>query len=82
MSGVSDKLSARKIGPDIDASESFHQKLARRVKAQETGFRWAVLGRGLPQYDLYLESLGIGLAIMLSGLWYFKRVERYFADLI
>jgi lipopolysaccharide transport system permease protein len=46
------------------------------------GFRWAVLGRGLPQYDLYLESLGIGLAIMLSGLWYFKRVERYFADLI
>jgi lipopolysaccharide transport system permease protein len=46
------------------------------------GFRWAVLGRGLPHYALYLESLGIGLLIMLSGLWYFKRVERYFADLI
>ena len=46
------------------------------------GFRWAVLGRGLPHYHIYLESLGIGLALMLSGLWYFKRVERYFADLI
>ena len=46
------------------------------------GFRWAVLGRGLPHYHVYLESLGIGLAITLSGLWYFKRVERYFADLI
>jgi lipopolysaccharide transport system permease protein len=46
------------------------------------GFRWAVLGRGLPHYRVYLESLGIGLAITLSGLWYFKRVERYFADLI
>jgi lipopolysaccharide transport system permease protein len=46
------------------------------------GFRWAVLGRGLPHYQIYLESFGIGLALMLSGLWYFKRVERYFADLI
>ena len=46
------------------------------------GFRWAVLGRGLPHYQIYFESFGIGLALMLSGLWYFKRVERYFADLI
>ena len=46
------------------------------------GMRWAVLGRGLPHYQIYFESLGIGLALTLSGLWYFKRVERYFADLI
>ena len=46
------------------------------------GFRWAVLGRGLPHYHVYAVSLGIALAVMLSGLWYFKRVERYFADLI
>jgi lipopolysaccharide transport system permease protein len=46
------------------------------------GFRWAVLGRGLPHYGVYAESFGIALAIMLSGLWYFRRVERYFADLI
>jgi lipopolysaccharide transport system permease protein len=46
------------------------------------GFRWTVLGRGLPHYTLYAESLGIGLLILLTGLWYFRRVERYFADLI
>jgi lipopolysaccharide transport system permease protein len=46
------------------------------------GFRWSVLGRGLPHYTLYAESLGIGLLILVSGLWYFRRVERYFADLI
>jgi lipopolysaccharide transport system permease protein len=46
------------------------------------GFRWAVLGRGLPHYHVYALSFGIALAITLSGLWYFRRVERYFADLI
>jgi lipopolysaccharide transport system permease protein len=46
------------------------------------GFRWSVLGRGLPHYTLYAESLGIGIVILISGLWYFRRVERYFADLI
>ncbi|HEX6702073.1 MAG TPA: ABC transporter permease [Gaiellaceae bacterium] len=46
------------------------------------GFRWAVLGRGLPHYHVYAVSFAIALAIMLSGLWYFRRVERYFADLI
>jgi lipopolysaccharide transport system permease protein len=46
------------------------------------GFRWAVLGRGLPHYNVYFLSMAISLAVMLSGLWYFRRVERYFADLI
>ena len=46
------------------------------------GFRWSVLGRGLPHYHVYALSFGIALAVMLSGLWYFRRVERYFADLI
>jgi lipopolysaccharide transport system permease protein len=46
------------------------------------GFRWAVLGRGLPHYSVYAVSFGIAVAVMLSGVWYFRRVERYFADLI
>lgn len=46
------------------------------------GFRWAVLGRGLPHYHVYVESFALALAFTLSGLWYFRRVERYFADLI
>jgi lipopolysaccharide transport system permease protein len=46
------------------------------------GFRWAVLGRGLPHYNIYFLSMGISFAVMVSGLWYFRRVVRYFADLI
>jgi len=46
------------------------------------GFRWSVLGRGLPHYHLYALSFAIAMLVMVSGLWYFRRVERYFADLI
>ena len=44
--------------------------------------RKVLLGRGLPHYHVYAVSFGIALAVMVSGLWYFRRVERYFADLI
>ena len=47
------------------------------------GFRWCLLGGTQP---LYWPELGIGLAVTLlllgTGLWYFRRTERGFADLI
>lgn len=47
------------------------------------GFRWAIL-RG--QADLYLPgfflSLGIVTALLISGIWYFRKTERTFADII
>jgi lipopolysaccharide transport system permease protein len=46
------------------------------------GFRWAVLGRGLPHYDVYAISWGVAVALTLTGLWYFRRTERDFADII
>ena len=46
------------------------------------GFRWAVLGRGLPEYRLYAISLAVGIVLTISGLFYFKHVERTFADVI
>jgi lipopolysaccharide transport system permease protein len=46
------------------------------------GFRWSVLGRGLPDYTVYATSGLVGLALTISGLWYFKRFERKFADVI
>lgn len=46
------------------------------------GFRWAVLGTGVPQYHVYAISTLVGLAILLGGLVYFKHVERRFADVI
>ena len=46
------------------------------------GFRWAVLGRGIPHYDVFAISWGVALAFALTGLWYFRRVEADFADII
>ena len=46
------------------------------------GFRWAVLGRGIPHYGLFATSLAVGLALTASGVWHFLRTERSFADLI
>jgi len=47
------------------------------------GFRWAIL-RGTP--DFYWPGLAISVAIavllLASGLWYFRRTERRFADVI
>jgi lipopolysaccharide transport system permease protein len=46
------------------------------------GFRWAVLGRGIPHYELFAKSIAMGLVLTISGLAYFKHVERQFADVI
>jgi lipopolysaccharide transport system permease protein len=47
-----------------------------------SGFRWALLGSGTgPNSALWL-SVGISLLILVSGLFYFRRMERTFADTI
>jgi lipopolysaccharide transport system permease protein len=46
------------------------------------GFRWALLGGGTPHYTIYAISGCVTAALCLSGLWYFQRVERDFADVI
>ena len=47
------------------------------------GFRWAVLGE---QFSIYwpgfLLSVLIVLIILFSGIWYFRKTERTFADVI
>jgi ABC-type polysaccharide/polyol phosphate export permease len=45
------------------------------------GFRWAVLGAPWPGSELLL-SLGMTAALLVSGVLYFQRVERRFADVI
>lgn len=46
------------------------------------GFRWALLGVGNgPDTGLWI-SLGIALVIMISGLFYFRNMEKTFADTI
>ncbi|MCM0594198.1 MAG: ABC transporter permease [Gloeotrichia echinulata IR180] len=47
------------------------------------GFRWAILGG---ESKLYLPgfflSLGLVLLLLISGIWYFRKMERTFADVI
>jgi lipopolysaccharide transport system permease protein len=47
------------------------------------GFRWCILGG---EHALYwpslVFSLVVGLFLLLTGIWYFRRTERTFADVI
>lgn len=47
------------------------------------GFRWCLL-RGEPTLNPANLALSVGMALLLlgSGLWYFRRTERTFADII
>lgn len=46
------------------------------------GFRWALLGKTPPNAQSMIASLSIVAVLLVSGLWYFKKMERTFADLI
>lgn len=47
------------------------------------GFRWCVLGdRFMPWWPGFWMSIGLGLALLFTGLIYFRRVERTFADIV
>ncbi|MHC9062170.1 ABC transporter permease [Nitrospira sp. CMX1] len=46
------------------------------------GFRWALLGRTAPDPVVMAESVIVLLLVVLSGLVYFRKMERQFADII
>ncbi|MCG9891865.1 MAG: ABC transporter permease [Thermosynechococcaceae cyanobacterium MS004] len=47
------------------------------------GFRWAILGGEAQIYwPGFLLSLGIVILSLVTGIWYFRRMERTFADVI
>jgi lipopolysaccharide transport system permease protein len=46
------------------------------------GFRWALLGRGTPDFGVYGISLAVGVVMIVVGLVVFKHVERRFADVM
>jgi lipopolysaccharide transport system permease protein len=47
------------------------------------GFRWSILGG---QHNLYwpglAASVGGGFFLLIAGIWYFRRTELTFADVI
>jgi len=46
------------------------------------GFRWAILGVGKPNPIELGASIGVVILLLVSGIFYFKRMERTFADVV
>jgi lipopolysaccharide transport system permease protein len=47
------------------------------------GFRWAILGGNSQLYlPGFLLSMGLVFLLLVSGIWYFRKMERTFADVI
>jgi len=46
------------------------------------GFRWALLGTGAAPLRLIAISSLAALAMLISGLYYFRYTEKTFADVI
>ena len=45
------------------------------------GFRWALLGTPWPGRTVWASAVAVAL-ILVSGLYYFRKTERTFADVI
>jgi lipopolysaccharide transport system permease protein len=47
------------------------------------GFRWAILGdRVSVDWRAVATSAAVTAVVLAAGIWYFRRVERRFADVI
>jgi len=45
------------------------------------GFRWALLGTGAPS-AMVLVSVGMVILLLITGMFYFRRMEQYYADIV
>jgi lipopolysaccharide transport system permease protein len=47
------------------------------------GFRWAIIGGDSKIYwPGFILSMGLVIFLLISGIWYFRKMERTFADVI
>ena len=47
------------------------------------GFRWAIVGKTTSFYSPgFLLSLGLVIALLIFGFWFFRKMEKTFADII
>jgi lipopolysaccharide transport system permease protein len=46
------------------------------------GFRWALLGTESAGAGIVVVSTAVVLVLSVSGLFYFRRTEREFADVV
>lgn len=45
------------------------------------GFRWALFGTSPPSL-IIVVSTGVVIALLVSGIFYFRKMEQYFADIV
>jgi lipopolysaccharide transport system permease protein len=46
------------------------------------GFRWALLGKSEPPGTMLVVSIIAVALILIGGLYYFRRMEQQFADIV
>lgn len=46
------------------------------------GFRWSLIGGDQPPWPAVVVSFLVVLALLISGLYYFRRMEKTFADVV
>lgn len=46
------------------------------------GFRWALLGTKQPPGAMLLVSISVVIVLLIGGLYYFRRMEQEFADVV
>ena len=46
------------------------------------GFRWALLGRSAPSIPMLIVSIIATVVLLACGLFYFRRMEKSFADIV
>ncbi len=47
------------------------------------GFRWCIMGGNTPLHvPEFAASIGVGLLFLFVGVWYFRKMEKSFADII
>ena len=46
------------------------------------GFRWSLTGAGTPPSRMLLASSALVLAVLISGLMYFQKMETTIADVV
>lgn len=46
------------------------------------GFRWSLLGLENPSVPILLASASMTIVTLIGGLYYFRRMERTFADVV
>jgi lipopolysaccharide transport system permease protein len=46
------------------------------------GFRWALLGTKQPPGAMLVVSISVVVALLIGGLYYFRRMEQEFADVV